>query len=245
LEVSQDRVVWVKIPHDAQSGGQTINEFGHTTTSYYGMGIRHDIGSTTDISVVFGGAGTNSNLDPWSVFTSYYWRVRKVSGGAQVGYPISTRNIVGDTSGTAVPTGMLGESTAIAVATATSVPSGTVAITGLSQTLSAGTWAIFSDGTVTVVPPASGMTAGQIAYMDLRIQNTTDSTTLATASNVSQVQALSGTTVCGGSGSFSLSSIVQLSSPKTFQVQGTYQSNLTGGSTQTVRSGRLWAVRIA
>lgn len=140
LEVSQDRVVWVKIPHYAQSGGQTINEFGHTTTSYYGMGIRHDIGSTTDISVVFGGSGTNSNLDAWSAFTNYFWRVRKVSSGAQVGYPVSARNIVGDTSGSVVPVGMLGELVTGSI-TVGGITSAAVENRG-SITLSPGIWDI-------------------------------------------------------------------------------------------------------
>lgn len=52
------------------------------------------------------------------------FRLRKVSGGAAVGFPVSARNIVGDTSGTAVPVGMLGEKidfTPRAVTTASSV----------------------------------------------------------------------------------------------------------------------------
>lgn len=88
-------------------------------SSIYGVNIVPVSGSTTDYYVQFGNRGyLQSNAtyggdgNAWSILAgnvNYLWRVRKVSGGAQVGYPVSARNIVGDTSGSVVPTGMLGE----------------------------------------------------------------------------------------------------------------------------------------
>jgi hypothetical protein len=223
------------------------------SSSTYGIEITNV--SLTDIDVAFmpqgavqAGLTYGANGEAWSAYrtANWKWRVRKVSGGAAVGFPVSARNIVGDTSGSVVPTGMLGENTTIATASGVNIGSGSnVFITGLTQTLSAGTWMLIADGTVSVTTAASGMTSGQNAAMDLRIQNTTDATTAASITSVSFVQALSATTVCGGAGSFSLTAVLNLTSQKTFQVQGTYQSNINGGSTQIVRSGRFYAVRIA
>jgi hypothetical protein len=85
-------------------GATTTNDAG---TASYGQYIRPVIGSNTDFDVFFNSAATG--LSAWSGLTGYKWRVRKVSSGASVGYPISARNIVGDTSGTVVPNGMIGE----------------------------------------------------------------------------------------------------------------------------------------
>jgi len=82
----------------------------------YGIGRDVSYINDTDIDIAFGTyAYPNGTYGAagaaWSTISSqsYYWRVRKVSGGAVVGFPVSTRNIVGDTSGTTVPSGYIGE----------------------------------------------------------------------------------------------------------------------------------------
>ena len=121
----------------------------------YGLELRNVSGSNTDIDVNFRESGAISSGAtygaPGEVWNSYKidnwkWRVRKVSSGAQVGYPVSARNIVGDTSGSVVPTGMLGE-TRVNSETGTVVPgsSGTWA-TIESITLSRGTWLVTGIG---------------------------------------------------------------------------------------------------
>lgn len=62
--------------------------------------------SNTDMDVVFNRYRTVTTN--WAT-TDAYWRVRKVSGGASVGFQVSARNVVGDVSGTAVPSGYIGE----------------------------------------------------------------------------------------------------------------------------------------
>lgn len=143
-------------------------------------------GNSTDIDVAFGqysianGATYGAAGFAWNNLAGVNitdWRLRKVSSGAQVGYPVSARNIVGDTSGTVVPTGMLGENytktgsdTALSTAT-TSV---------VSQSLSAGTWlinagitavssanntifvSIYQGTTSTLIGPASGQLLGGV-----------------------------------------------------------------------------------
>jgi hypothetical protein len=69
----------------------------------YGITLTAVSGSNTDIDVKFGNAGRypsgatiGSAGQAWNDLSSgnFKWRVRKVSGGAQVGYPISPNNLV-------------------------------------------------------------------------------------------------------------------------------------------------------
>ena len=98
----------------------------------------------TDCGVIF-----YSKVDAgqsWSGITSWRWRVRKVSGGAAVGFPVSARNVIGDTSGTAVPAGYVGENITVQNSAGTGLaPGGSVLA---SITLSPGVWLMF--GTVTI-----------------------------------------------------------------------------------------------
>jgi hypothetical protein len=99
-----------------REGSQLIPKVTANTAIY---GAYIDYVSSTDITVIFapngagafGAATYGANGEAWSAYNTagWKWRVRKVSGGAAVGYPVSARNIVGDTSGTAVTAGMLGE----------------------------------------------------------------------------------------------------------------------------------------
>ena len=84
--------------------------------NHYGVRLRIS-GSTFEVE--FGNRGQRvsvSNVDngntQWSdLFAAgARFRLRKVSGGAAVGYPIGARNVIGDVSGTAVPAGFIGES---------------------------------------------------------------------------------------------------------------------------------------
>jgi hypothetical protein len=79
--------------------------------------------NSTDIDVFFGNGGrfpSNATYaaagGAWSGVSANKWIVEKVSGGASVGYPIGARNVVGDTSGTTVPTGYIGEMSGSATA---------------------------------------------------------------------------------------------------------------------------------
>lgn len=87
--------------------------------------------SGTDVQITFSQYaypgttwGSNTGAGGWSASDAKAWRVRKISGGAQVGYPVSARNIIGDTSGTSVPTGMIGEILSSKTSAATSTTTG-------------------------------------------------------------------------------------------------------------------------
>lgn len=104
--------------------------------------------SSTDVDVYFLGSGYfqtgatyGASGATWaSLFTNgARWRLRKVSGGAAVGYPVSARNIVGDTSGTVVPIAMIGEQISANGDVSASTSSQTIIATA---TLTAGTWLV-------------------------------------------------------------------------------------------------------
>lgn len=112
VEVSADRVTW--IPVGGLLNGQVVDSFRFDGTNLCGIGINATPGFLNQVDVQFGIRRTTGG--DWSgVISGYYWRARKVSSGAQVGYPVSARNIVGDTSGSVVPTGMLGETYRVSV----------------------------------------------------------------------------------------------------------------------------------
>ena len=124
---------------DASNSGyqytrQGAIEFGATITSISGNTVTiyfapKALSSNTTYANVTGAQDWNST---WS------WRLRKVSSGAQVGYPISTKNIVGATDGVAPVTGMLGEVVRSQGSTSLSAATGTVNVTSIQ--IGAGTW---------------------------------------------------------------------------------------------------------
>jgi hypothetical protein len=135
-----DSTMGVWFPHDTHNNGSFAYSVQNSVG--YGLYLGRVAGSTTDIDVWFErysratGATYGAAGQEWSAVASAVnrFRVRKVSGGAQVGYPISARNIVGDTSGTAVPTGYVGQTIATdsgysAVTTATALTLGSLALT--------------------------------------------------------------------------------------------------------------------
>lgn len=69
-------------------GGSSVNDAGTTS---YGQFIRPTAGSNTDVGVFFN--SLSNGLSAWSGITNFKWRVRKVSGGASVGFPIAPANI--------------------------------------------------------------------------------------------------------------------------------------------------------
>jgi hypothetical protein len=148
LEVSFDRVKWSEVLAD--DNGNAL-DFQAQNLSTYGMTLRQTSGlASNQINVQFGtyAVATNTTYGAagagWNLLTQGYYRVRKVSGGAAVGYPVSARNIVGDTSGTAVPSGYVSERLFSSRLRSASLgqSSGVAADITSSITLGLGTWTI-------------------------------------------------------------------------------------------------------
>lgn len=91
---------WVELgntPADL-TNGRYIRTYHNENTTTYGISIREI--STTDYDVVFGeyratsGATFGSAGDAWSQVPDARWRVRKVSSGASVGFPVLDKNVI-------------------------------------------------------------------------------------------------------------------------------------------------------
>jgi hypothetical protein len=123
----------------------------------YGAAVLSSSGNTTQVNfyqyrrptgATYGSAG-----ETWG--TSTRWRVRKISSGGQVGYPISSANIIGRTDGNAPAAGGVGQvilNTEVAVAFTASATAAQVD----TITLPAGSWLVSAGSTL--MNNASGTT---------------------------------------------------------------------------------------
>lgn len=127
-----------------------IQQYQRQNTFFYGVYCQ-PLTSTT-ARVRFGRYRNTSNAaygDPgldWGS-SSIRYRVRKVSGGAQVGSTaISARNIVGDVSGTVVPSGFIGQKiTWVSAPTTQALTTSYVDWTNANLSLTAGIWMIVAN----------------------------------------------------------------------------------------------------
>lgn len=115
IEVSSNSgVTWLPLEHS--DGFVELHSQQNTTN--YGMGF--ELGATPSIQVTvrfwqyrnatgatFGAAG--ATFTSISASSTYKWRIRKVSGGAVVGFPVGTANVIGRTDGASSSAGYIGE----------------------------------------------------------------------------------------------------------------------------------------
>ena len=147
LEVSADGSRWQPVGSGALNGVPVVFSLASagTFSTSAGCFARNGGVAATDLDVVFcryqAIANDDSPVTDWSTGS---WRVRKVSGGAAVGYPVGARNVVGDTTGTAVPAGFIGEQIRSYVSTLTNFPASTQFGDLTSITLTPGVWDISS-----------------------------------------------------------------------------------------------------
>jgi len=142
------------------SGNAWFQPWTYQNGVEYGMGrILQVSGSTTDVDIRFGQYAMSTSTygaigQTWASGSpaagAAFYRVRKVSGGAAVGFPVGARNVIGDVSGTAVPAGYIGE-----ILTGTIANSGASYTTGTlknvnSVALTAGTWLVYTYPTIAV-----------------------------------------------------------------------------------------------
>jgi hypothetical protein len=90
VEFSDDRISWKEAPFGGVTAG-IIQPLIYDGSNYIGGGgIENITASNTDVSVRFGRYRIGGNIN-WA--NGGYWRARKVSGGAAVGFPIAPANI--------------------------------------------------------------------------------------------------------------------------------------------------------
>lgn len=150
LEMSTDRIKWLPLSQSAYINNQLVLPLITENSTSYGAGALNQVsGSSTQIEVAFGtyaGMFGKSSVggagQAWSTAAgSGYWRVRKVSGGASVGFPVGTQNIVGRTDGVAPSAGYIGE---VISSNATGVSVTTSPTNVASALLTAGVWDVVS-----------------------------------------------------------------------------------------------------
>jgi len=120
-----------------------IDRLRYDGTNWIGIGIdTTGITNTTDVYVVFGKYRTASTA-VWNVASAaVYYRVRKVSGQATVGFPVSARNVVGDTSGQTVPSGYIGETYEVTFSAVSAGTTGNWTSIAGAINIPAGKWAV-------------------------------------------------------------------------------------------------------
>ena len=139
LEVDLDGVGrWVSLP----AGSQAIQASSGALVAAYN--------TSTDVGVIVVPSATNNSqcevrfrqyrnaTTSWTTLTNGRWRLRKVSSGAAVGFPVGARNVVGDTTGTTVPAGYIGEHIESVAGSDVNMGSSTQNITSI--TLTTGVW---------------------------------------------------------------------------------------------------------
>lgn len=161
---------WTSISGSIEAVSLTVLEGSLT---YAGLGFYFDGTNWILLRGKYRNPNTSNGL--WSSISSgLRYRIKKVSSGAQVGYPVSTRNIIGDTSGSVSPVGMLGE---IIGSTLRSGTGGLTYSTALSGSGSWGNGTATSMGTQTLskgtylacINSSVGLAAGASRSFDLQL----------------------------------------------------------------------------
>jgi len=156
MEVNNQGLGWIPAfsayPYSVGNNGVGTNEYGMRGYWFSATTFRVRFGNQGTIPIL--STASNGEASWATEFTAgTRFRVRQVSGGAAVGFPVGVRNVVGDTTGTAVPTGYIGQEL-IATRTATVTGATTNAtytdITGLSITLTPGVWDVEAFATVAI-----------------------------------------------------------------------------------------------
>jgi hypothetical protein len=222
---------WTSISGSIEVVSLTVQE---ASLTYIGLGFYFD--GTNWILLRGKYRNPNSTNGAWSSTSAgLRYRIKKVSSGAQVGYPISTKNIVGATDGVAPVTGMLGEivSQSRLSASPLSLTSATAAnVTATALTIQAGTWDL--NGFIGLSGSATSLTlvAASIG---------TTSATLASPDD-SRIQDGSSRNLSSSNYQASLPTIrVSVSSPTTYYLVG--YAIFSGGTANVY--GKIQATRIA
>jgi len=128
-----------------------------TGSSLSGCGISSIVQSTGVITIRFNrykqAANDDSPVTDWG--TGLYWRLKVASGIGAGAMPISSRNIVGDTTGTTVPTGYIGEKFTFTTKAISAVTANWVASTTIG-TLTKGTWLIYTNAYMSTAVSSTG-----------------------------------------------------------------------------------------
>jgi len=175
-----------------QNYGSQVVPWSISGSTQVGMG-RIAPFSSTDVDVYFASVPTAGTSAVWGTgagsMGSCFWRISKVSGGAVVGFPVGARNVIGDTTGTAVPAGYIGEvlSQSRLKSAAASLTTATPAnVTATSLTLTPGVWLL--SGTVGFRTAATTSVTALFGAISTTSATIPPSDTTAVPSSTGQIQ---------------------------------------------------------
>lgn len=230
------------------NGGTTWFPLGTGNTDYLSIrenrngisyGVQLDVVSSTQVNVNFGQYATSAGATTFGGAgqtyagiagnNTYKWRVRKVSGGAAVGYPVSSANVVGRTDGASVASGYIGQKIDGTL--------NTVAYSGITNigsiSLTPGVWMIYGSGMFT------WSTLTTFNYYKVGISTANNSF----SGQIHEI-ATSGTTLTDIPTIPAPPTYANVSSTTTYYLNG--QLSATGTSLQSINTSMyLYAIRIA
>jgi len=236
--------VFVEIDQLATGNWQPvpISGFADSPSSVndFGVAIKPVSGQASQTDVVFSRYRTTATT-AWD--STARWRVRKVSAGSSVGFPVSSANIVGRTDGVAPSAGYVGERiTATPVGISQSTPTnGTFYDDSGTITLTPGTWLIYAGMSVQIGNP--GAISGSIVPLLTAAIRTGSSTLQKSYASAGQVNGVT------TSGSATLILSANISTSTTYKLSILWEPNSgspTVGSITLLAAGSFfYAVRIA
>lgn len=264
LEITNAEGKWIPV------GLTNVCTFVAQGAARYGAGISLVSGDANAVDVHFGNGGrANSNTTyglagaSWSSFTGGRWRVKKVSGGAAVGFGIvtpgtsaglvSASGLPANTTGNAIASGYVGEykSASCSANTVINAAADTyVDIPGLSLTLEAGVWMINYNVAIGFQWVVSSLTANVsialtnsanvvqpffIGFIAQRMEATTN--------NITQSLSRSGVLVVPSTTTYKVRGRASLASTSTSI--SVFTDTITGGLTDPDNASTLYAVRVA
>ncbi len=213
--------------------------YSQQNTTTYGVYVANV--NSTDIDVVFGTYRTASGStfsaagSAWSGLTSKKWRVRKVSGGAAVGYPIQSSNIVGRIDAVTQPSGYIGET--ISVTGSASVAANSL-VEVFNTSIPAGNWLLWASA-------GANLANNTFNKMYVILTETAAGSYSESTANVAQDGVLLSGASLGNAG-FSAATpprIVRYSVATTIRLL--VETDTSAGSTASTFSGIIRGVRIA
>jgi hypothetical protein len=248
VEGSRDQVTWAPMNGFNSSGGVVVPGINPTATDFSGVAV-HSTSSTQTI-VTFGRYLQCSDA---AVATNWpssgnYWRVRKTKKAA---LPFANAGTDGSAglykagqapglkTGATIASEYVGETISATVLSAANNSTSATTLTN-DLTLTAGVWRIvYFDTSYRSATPTSGTNAQATA----RIQNITDSTTIAQANSYQYITNVASDYEGMYNGSYHMQAIVNITSTKVYRGQGVLSS--ATGAVTTRGSGAFFAVRIA
>lgn len=157
LEISSDQQKWSSAVGVLAGAGYTINTLSFDGTNSFGVGIWRDPSlASTDVKVYFGryACGVAGSPVSWNQVKDYYWRVRKQSAGAAVGFGIvqpgvsaglvSASGLPGNTSGNPIAGGYVGEIKEQIISSNTNYAATGNWLSIASVALTPGIWALYA-----------------------------------------------------------------------------------------------------